>query len=398
MKLLSTEICGYKVPLVYELDESLGLVSLRLVFKNAGKIACKIPGTAYLLAKILEEGAKGDADFCKKLEIKGIELSAQTGTESFSISLLCLKEHFAYALNMLNELLLAPKFEPECFELVKTKTLGYISASKSNLDHQAKLMLNKLIFENHPFSFSKHGDEESLAKIELSDVVSFFKENLILENLFIVLGGNAKAQELKLDFANRGEQKHFGNAYIQSDLYKELKMPSEQAYIYFAAPFHVADDKHYKAKVATFILGSSGFVSRLMEEIRVKRGLAYSAYAKNTFSLYKSGVFGYLQTKNENKDEAIKLVKKIFFDFTSQGIKKAELESAKNFLLGSEALAKETLFKRLDIAQHEHYMGYKLGHTDRDLESIKALSLKELNAFIAAHTEICSLSFAVIHG
>ena len=398
MKLLSTEICGYKVPLVYELDESLGLVSLRLVFKNAGKIACKIPGTAYLLARVLEEGAKGDADFCKKLEIKGIELLAQTGAESFSISLLCLKEHFAYALNMLNELLSAPKFEPECFELVKTKTLGYISASKSNLDHQAKLMLNKLIFENHPFSFSKHGDEESLAKIELSDVVSFFKENLILENLFIVLGGNAKAQELKLDFANRGEQKHFGNAYIQSDLYKELKMPSEQAYIYFAAPFHVADDKHYKAKVATFILGSSGFGSRLMEEIRVKRGLAYSAYAKNTFSLYKSGVFGYLQTKNENKDEAIKLVKKIFFDFTSQGIKKAELESAKNFLLGSEALAKETLFKRLDIAQHEHYMGYKLGHTDRDLESIKALSLKELNAFIAAHTEICSLSFAVIHG
>ncbi|MCI6694936.1 MAG: insulinase family protein [Campylobacter sp.] len=398
MKLLSTDICGYKVPLVYELDESLELVSLRLVFKNAGKIACKIPGTGYLLARILEEGAKGDADFCKKLEIKGIELLAQTGTESFSISLLCLKEHFAYALNMLNELLSAPKFEPECFELVKTKTLGYISASKSNLDHQAKLMLNKLIFKNHPFSFSKHGDEESLAKIELSDVVSFFKENLILENLFIVLGGNAKAEELKLDFANRGEQKHFGNAYIQSDLHKELKMPSEQAYIYFAAPFYVAGNKHYKAKVATFILGSSGFGSRLMEEIRVKRGLAYSAYAKNTFSLYKSGVFGYLQTKNENKDEAIKLVKKIFFDFTSQGIKKSELESAKNFLLGSEALAKETLFKRLDIAQHEHYMGYKLGHTDRDLESIKALSLKELNAFIATHTEICSLSFAVIHG
>ena len=398
MKLLSTEICGYKVPLVYELDESLGLVSLRLIFKNAGKIACKIPGTAYLLVRVLEEGAKGDADFYKKLEIKGIELSVQTGTESFNISLLCLKEHFAYALNMLNELLSAPKFEPECFELVKTKTLGYISASKSNLDHQAKLMLNKLIFENHPFSFSKHGDEESLAKIELSDVVSFFKENLILENLFIVLGGNAKVEELKLDFANRGEQKHFGNAYIQSDLHKELKMPSEQAYIYFAAPFHVADDEHYKAKVATFILGSSGFGSRLMEEIRVKRGLAYSAYAKNTFSLYKSGVFGYLQTKNENKDEAIKLVKKIFFYFTCQGIKKAEIESAKNFLIDSEALAKETLFKRLSIAQYEHYMGYELGHIDRDLESIKALSLKELNAFILAHTEICSLSFAVIHG
>ena len=105
-----------------------------------------------------------------------------------------------------------------------------------------------------------------------------------------------------------------------------------------------------------------------------------------------------VNTDDELLEKYSNIKEKIFFDFTSQGIKKAELESAKNFLLGSEALAKETLFKRLSIAQYEHYMGYELGHTDRDLESIKALSLKELNAFIAAHTEICSLSFAVIHG
>ena len=61
----------------------------------------------------------------------------------------------------------------------------------------------------------------------------------------------------------------------------EIIRQSEQAYIYFGAPFNVRPEEKYKAAVATFILGEGGFGSRLMEEIRVKRGLAYSAYARN---------------------------------------------------------------------------------------------------------------------
>ncbi len=90
------------------------------------------------------------------------------------------------------------------------------------------------------------------------------------------------------------------------------------------------------AKVASFILGGSGFGSRLMEEIRVKRGLAYSAYGQVSMNKSHSYFTGYLQTKLESADEAKELVSSLVNEFVRNGVTKDELEAAKNFLLGSE--------------------------------------------------------------
>ena len=61
-------------------------------------------------------------------------------------------------------------------------------------------------------------------------------------------------------------------------------------------------------------------------------------------------------------------------------------------------MGKETLFKRLNVAQYEYYMGYKLGFFDENLKKIARLDLKDINTFIKDHNEICSLSFASIYG
>ena len=96
-----------------------------------------------------------------------------------------------------------------------------------------------------------------------------------------------------------------------------IRKESEQAYIYFAAPFfaNFKDEDLHLGKIALFILGQGGFGSRIMEEIRVKRGLAYSAYAMLDMTLSYKRIFGYLQTKNENANEAKNLIREIFKDF-----------------------------------------------------------------------------------
>lgn len=400
MKLENVILDGIKIPIIYEYESKTQLVNVKFVFKNAGKIANKIPGISNFMAQILEEGC--DESFNEKLEIKGIELNIHSGDESFGIEISALKEHFGFALSMLKELLNKPDFRAKTFELVKTKIKGAISTKKSDFDYQAKCILNAQIYKNTAFEYPLIGDEQSIEKIQISDLKEFFKDNLTLNNLFITLGGNVSIDELDLSgiCLEKGSKNHAYKPFeiLENSNITSLKLPSEQAYIYFAAPFEVSKNERFKAKVATFILGSSGFGSRLMEEIRVKRGLAYSAYAHNTFSLYKNGVFGYLQTKNENEQKAIKLVKEIFADFIKKGVSEDELKSAKSFLLGSEPLHKETLFKRLAIAENEYYLGYELGHFDENLQKIQALSLDDLNAFIATHTELNKLTFAVVHG
>ena len=180
------------------------------------------------------------------------------------------------------------------------------------------------------------------------------------------------------------------------EIVKQKQKDSKQAYIYFGSPYNVNIDEYYLANVATFILGSSGFGSRLMEEIRVKRGLAYSAYARNSLNLSHKQIWGYLQTKNESKDEALSVVKKEFDEFVKNGVSKKELDMAKNFLLGSEPLRKETLSKRLSVAQSEYYLGQKEGFFDENLKKIANLKLKDLNDYISSHDEITKLSFSII--
>ena len=177
-----------------------------------------------------------------------------------------------------------------------------------------------------------------------------------------------------------------------------LKKETQQAYVYFAAPFYgkATDDDGYKARVASFILGASGFGSRLMEEIRVKRGLAYSAYGRINTALSHSWFTGHLQTKLESGDEAVKIVKEVVDDFLEKGVTQEELDDARKFLLGSEPLRNETLSQRLGRDFNDYYKGKPQGWSDDQLKKMETLTLKELNDYIASHKEIGKLSFSIV--
>ena len=148
--------------------------------------------------------------------------------------------------------------------------------------------------------------------------------------------------------------------------------------------------------MAAFILGDGGFGSRLMEEVRVKRGLAYSAYAKIVLNLSNSYFKGYLQTKLSSKEEAIKVVKQEIERFVKEGVTQKELKSAKKFLLGSEPLRVETLSQRLYRSFNEFYTGKGIGFYKEQLKKIESLSLQELNDFIRQHPEIKELTFSIV--
>jgi len=152
------------------------------------------------------------------------------------------------------------------------------------------------------------------------------------------------------------------------------------------------------SEVASFILGSSGFGSRLMEEIRVKKGLVYSVYSR--FSINKTHAYfsGYLQTKIESGDEAVKSVKDVVELFLDKGVTQEELTSAKQFIIGSEPLRNETLSQRLNRAFQEYYTNRPLGSSKEKLKKIEAMSLEQLNSFISKHKEIAQLSFSVVTG
>ncbi len=407
-ELLHVSIKGVEVPVVFEQSTALPIVSLQLVMQVAGSVEDgDTSGLARFVAGVLGEGTQGlgAVGFAKELEQRAINLTVNAGTETLVFELGALKEQFAYGIEKLKGLLSTPNFTKESVEKVRLMTLGNLSRRESDFDYVASTALRGLLFEGTPLAHPGLGTPQSVRTISLGQVKTFFQGHMDLSNAIVVIGGDLSREEAMaharsvLEGLPVGEKRTLPYAQVRATPKTTIiHKPSEQAYVYFGAPFYLesGDPEAYKARVAAFILGESGFGSRLMEEIRVKRGLAYSAYGRVTINRSSSKFSGHLQTKNENKEEAMGLVREVVSQFVATGVTEAELAQAKRFLLGSEPLRTETLSQRLSRAFFEYYRGFELGYSKAQLAMIEELSLEELNAFIARHGEIMELSFAVV--
>lgn len=405
--LMNIELKGVKIPVIFEEDKRLPLIDMELIFRESGSLADPIPGVASMSAKLLNEGTSKDGAvaFARVLDNHAITLHAGVGRETFVLSLEALDSQFPLALEKLAELLKDPNYTQEAFEKVRKQTLGKLMQKRSNFDYIASRGLREILFKGTPAANPQLGSEESVKAMSLENLKSFIGAHLHLDNLIVLIGGNIdkksieKALSTVVDSLKRGEVPALGH-YEASDVNKSVVQyeDTDQAYIYFGSPYEMrADDsRRVYGKVAAFILGSGGFGSRMMEEIRVKRGLAYSAYARFSVNRSSSYFSGYLQTKLESADEAAKVVRELVDDFVKKGATAKELEAAKKYFLGSEPLRTETMSQRLNRAFNEYYSGIGMGWSSRELEIIKDMKLEELNDFIRKHREILDLSWSIV--
>lgn len=398
-----------EVPFIFEEDKNLPIVSMQLIFQNAGSLSDTKNGLVNLTASLLNEGTKkeGSSAFATKLENRAITLSSHAGRETFVMELGSLKEEFHGAVERMRELLKDPNYSKETLEKIKMQTIGDIKRRESDFDYISSLELRKMLFPNTPLAKPSSGTVDSVESITLDDIKKEIKDVMGLENAIVVMGGDIDEKEAKklaisiLKQLPTVKVKKLQNMKpIGKKELKETIVNSEQAYIYFGAPLNISYDSNesHLSRVSSFILGSSGFGSRMMEEIRVKKGLAYSAYSRYNINKTYSYFSGYLQTKIKTGKEAVESVKEVVDTFIKKGVTKEELESAKQFLLGSEPLRNERLSQRLNRAFHEFYNGKKLGASKEELTKIEAIKLEELNAFIKKHSEIGELSFSVVTG
>jgi zinc protease len=402
------DIKGIQVPIIFEEQKSLPILNLQLVFENSGYIQDKDKsGLVNLSSKLLNEGTKklGATAFAQELEENAISLNTSNGFETFVIELSNLKEQSNKGIGLLTDLLKSPNYSQDTLDKLKTIQNGSLKRKENDFDYVAQNQLKSVLFKGTALENPSAGTIESISKIQLKDIEKFISKTISLNNLIIVAGGDFDEKEFEklikpfLETLEIGEKNEFKKIdFTSKNDEKTLIKDTEQAYIYFGSSFNVdsKDEENYKAKVASFILGGSGFGSRLMEEIRVKRGLAYSAYG--SISINKSHTYfnGYLQTKNESANEAKDLVKELVAQFVKDGVTQEELTAAKNFLTGSEPLRSETLSQRLNSAFTLYYRGLEQDYSKKELEKIQSLTLEDLNSYIKSHNEINNLTFSIV--
>ncbi|MSP80326.1 MAG: insulinase family protein [Rhodospirillales bacterium] len=328
-------------------DKLNPIISLRFAWRGGAALdPAGREGLARMVAALLDEGA-GDMDaraFRAALEDRSIGLSFDSSFDEFGGSLQMLTEHRDTAAGLLALALTRPRFDADALTRVRSQALARLRRDAESPDTVAQVRLFSEIFSGHAYGRRSRGTLESVPRIGPEDLRRFQAERLARDVLVVGVAGDITAAELGrlLDRAFGDLPEKSAPARIPEvapkidsrTLVARLKVP--QSSIAFAAPgVKRADPDYYAAYVLNYILGGGGFTSRLHEEVREKRGLAYSAGTSLYPLRHSALILGGAATANARVKETLDVVRAEWRRMADGGVSAEELENAKTYLTGS---------------------------------------------------------------
>ena len=328
-------------------DKLNPIVSLRFAFRGGAALDPEgKEGLARMAAALLDEGA-GDMDaksFRAALEDRSIGLSFDSSFDQFGGSLQMLAEHRDKAADLLALALTRPRFDADALTRVRSQILARLRRDAESPETVAQVRLFGEIFSGHPYGRRTRGTLESVPRIGPEDLRRFVNERLARDVLVVGVAGDITASELGqlLDRVFGALPEKSAPAQIPEvapridsrTLVSRLKVP--QSAIAFAAPGVKRDDPdYYAAFVLNYILGGGGFTSRLHEEVREKRGLAYSAGTSLHPLRHSALILGGAATANARVRETLDVIRTEWRRMAEGGVDAEELKDAKTYLTGS---------------------------------------------------------------
>ncbi len=337
-------------------DHSVPLMAMRFGFRGgssqdpAGK-----DGVANFLTTMLDEGA-GDLDssaFQERSEELAMRMSFTDTRDAFYGNFETLTENRTASVELLRLALTKPRFDAEAVDRMRKQLLAKLAFSARDPNKVAAKEWYATAFSGHVYARSAEGDETSIGSIAPADLEAFRKRNFARSNLFVTVVGD-------IDAATLGKllDDVFGGLEAKADLAEVAKAkpkPGVEKVVDMAVPQSVAvfgvgamarkDPDFMAGFVLNHILGGGGFASQLMEEVREKRGLAYSVYSYLQPEDHASLLLGSVATKNESIAESLTVIRDVLKKMASNGPTETELANAKSYLIGSYALRFDTSAK-----------------------------------------------------
>ncbi len=313
-------------------------------------------GLAYFVSGMLDEGA-GDLtskQYQERKEELAFRMGFSASRDTFSGSFQTLTEYRDESVEMLRLAISKPRFDEEAMERVRRQIMTGFKFDVNDPNKVAAKHWRKIAFGSHPYGNELKGDEKSLASLTQGDMKAFLKKTFAKDNLKIAVVGDIDAKSLGILL-----DKIFGDLPEKADLktvpdVKEIPGPTEkviemdvpQSVVQFGHEGILRNDPDFvTAYVLNYIIGGGGFSSRLTEEVREKRGLAYSVYSY--LSPYRHGglYVGGVATENKAVNKSIEVIRDVFKDFAENGPSEEELKNAQKYLTGSYALRFDTSAK-----------------------------------------------------
>ena len=341
-------------------------------------------GISHFIEHLLFKGTerRTAAQIAEEMDAVGGVLNAFTSKENTCYYAKVLDENLPLAIDLLSDIFLHSTFDAEEIERERSVILQEISQAEDTPDDYVHDLFNLDFFKNHPIGWPICGRQETVNSFSRDDIVNFFKARYRPERVIVAAAGNIRHEALVKEMAARlgsiatGPQatKSKGAApEMAGGIYPHVK-PLEQVHLCLGmAGIQQTHPKRYVGYVLNTLLGG-GMSSRLFQEIREKRGKAYSVYSFS--SSYKDvGYFGvYAGTSLESTEEVVELINKELKKLAAGEVSDGELKRTQGQLIGSTMLGLESTDSWMShIARNEIYFGKSIT-TDEICRRIRAVS------------------------
>lgn len=303
-------------------------------------------GLAHLMADLLAEGG-GDlpaAAFKKRYLTLGARLSAASGRDVIYGAAETLSERFGEVTQLLRLMVTAPRFDADAVEQVRGRHVAELAQSANSPEKVALDRWYAEAFAGHPYGRPVNGTAQSVGALTADDLKAQHGRLFGKDILKIVIVGDidkrAAIQAIDMIFGSLPDKAQIAAiakmeprslpAPVVADMDQKLSAAA------FGLPSLSTDDPDFPAlQILNHIIGSGDFDSRLMQEIRIKKGLAYAIRTSVLSDAVSSLILGEVSTKNENMGAALNVIKEVMATTARDGPDAAQVENAKKYLTGS---------------------------------------------------------------
>jgi len=389
-------------------DHTNPILAINFAFRGGAALDAEgLEGLAHMVTTLLDEGA-GDMDsqaFQRKLEDLSVSLRFSAGRDTFTGRMRTLSENRGAALGLLKLALTQPRFDADAVARMRSQILAGLRRDLEKPGVLAGRGLFKAVFPGHPYGRPVKGTLETNAAIGVENLRAFVRDRFAKSNLVIGVTGDISAAELAplLDstFGDLPVKSRDGRvAEIKPNISGKtivIAKPMPQSSILFAQQGLKRDDPDfYAAYVMNHILGGGGFTSRLFDEVREKRGLAYSV-GSNLYPMdHTALILGSVGTASARVKETLKVVRDEWKRLADKGVSATELKDAKTYLTGSFPLRFTSSRRIAGILVGMQLENLGIDYLDKRNGYIEAVTLEQVNRLAGDLLQPEKLTFVIV--
>jgi zinc protease len=353
-------------------------------------------GLAYLTAKGLLLGTPKTnlSAMNEALDFMGASLNASASQDYTIVGLQVLKKDLDAGFGFFTDSFTRPVFPRQEIQKESKKILGAIQSSDEQPMALAEKTFRKTLFPESPYGHPVEGTRESVSKLSVEDISKFYRSFYHPNGSILSIVGDITVEEVKTKLipvlakwpAVNAKPAPFKESHANGPKTITIGRQISQANIVLGNVGVRRDHPdYYSLSVMNYILGGGGFGSRLMEEIRVKKGLAYSVTSFFDAEKYQGSFQLIMQTKNPSAHEAIELAIKQMDLIRKEAVSDDDLNRARAYLVGSFPLRIDTQSKLASFLAQVEYYGLGLDYPERYPSLIRSVTGEDVLRAGKAH-------------